>query len=173
MQIRGLERTVLPEYGCKGIPESAEKAYNAGLKRKARIHSQRKKALYGLKCVILGELIEPNQVLALALAYDVDAIVHEDLRSLPPPSDEGALSWELSSWARRDVIENIEYRAASAGLAVERVYPAGTSRSRPRCGSTGHTCKSPDHQQEHWWGGQFRCNNARCGFEGNREYIGR
>jgi putative transposase len=113
-----------------------------------------------------------NQVLALALAYDVDAIVHEDLRSLSPPSDEGTLSWELSSWARRDIIENIEYRAESAGVAVERVYPDGTSRSCPRCGSTGHTCKSPDHHEELWWGGHFRCDNARCGFEGDRDYIG-
>ncbi len=113
-----------------------------------------------------------NQVLALALAYDVDVIVHEDLRSLSPPSDEGTLSWELSSWARRDIIEKIEYRADCAGLTVERVYPQGTSRSCPRCGSTGHTCKSPDHQQEHWWGGHFRCDNARCGFEGDRDYIG-
>ena len=113
-----------------------------------------------------------NQVVALALAYDVDAIVHEDLRSLSPPSDEGTLSWELSSWARRDIIEKIEYRADCAGLAVERVYPQGTSRSCPRCGSTGHTCKSPDHQQEHWWGGHFRCDNTRCGFEGDRDYTG-
>jgi IS605 OrfB family transposase len=113
-----------------------------------------------------------NQVLALALLYDVDAIVHEDLRSLSPPSDEGALSWELSSWARRDIIENIEYRADCAGIAVERVYPEGTSRSCPRCGSTGHTCKSPDHDEALWWGGHFRCDNARCGFEGDRDYIG-
>ena len=113
-----------------------------------------------------------NQVLALALLYDVDAIVHEDLRSLSPPSDEGALSWELSSWARRDIIEKIEYRAESAGIAVERVYPKGTSRSCPRCGSAGHTCKSPDHHHEQWWGGHFRCDNARCGFEGDRDYIG-
>jgi putative transposase len=113
-----------------------------------------------------------NQVLALALLYDVDAIVHEDLRSLSAPSDEGTLSWELSSWARRDIIENIEYRAASAGVAVERVYPEGTSRSCPRCGATGHTCKSPDHHEELWWGGHFRCDNARCGFEGDRDYIG-
>ena len=113
-----------------------------------------------------------NQVLALALLYDVDGIVHEDLRSLSPPSDEGTLSWELSSWARRDIIGNIEYRADCAGVAVERVYPQGTSRSCSRCGSTGHTCKSPDHQQEHWWGGHFRCDNIRCGFEGDRDYIG-
>lgn len=93
-----------------------------------------------------------NQVLALALIYDVDAIVHEDLRSLSPPSDEGALSWELSSWARRDIIEHIDYRAECAGVAVERVYPQGTSRSCPRCGATGHTCKSPDHHEEVWWG---------------------
>jgi IS605 OrfB family transposase len=113
-----------------------------------------------------------NQVIALALLYDVDAIVHEDLRSFSPPSAEGALSWELSSWARRDIIENIEYRADCAGIAVERVYPEGTSRSCPRCGSTGHTCKSPDHHEELWWGGHFRCDNARCGFEGDRDYIG-
>ena len=113
-----------------------------------------------------------NQVLALALAYDVDAIVHEDLRSLSPPRNESTLSWELSSWARRDIIENIEYLADCAGPAVERVFPQGTSRSCPRCGSTGHTCKSPDHHHEHWWGGHFRCDNARCGFEGDRDYIG-
>jgi hypothetical protein len=23
-----------------------------------------------------------------------------------------------------------------------------------------------------WWGGHFRCDNARCGFEGDRDYIG-
>lgn len=113
-----------------------------------------------------------NQVLALALLYDVDAIVHEDLRSLSLPSDEGTLSWELSSWARRAIIENIEYRAERAGVAVERVYPEGTSRSCPRCGATGHTCKSPDHHEELWWGGHFRCDNSRCGFEGDRDYIG-
>ncbi|WP_255568354.1 transposase [Salinarchaeum sp. IM2453] len=50
--------------------------------------------------------------------------------------------------------------------------PQGTSRSCPRCGSTGHTCKSPDHQQEHWCGGHFRCDNARCGFESDRDYTG-
>ena len=113
-----------------------------------------------------------NQVLALALLYDVDGIVHEDLRSLSPPRGEGALSWELSSWARRDIIENIEYRAEYVGLDVERVYPEGTSRSCPRCGATGHTCKSPDHHEEVWWGGHFRCDNARCGFEGDRDYVG-
>jgi IS605 OrfB family transposase len=113
-----------------------------------------------------------NQVLALALTHNVDAIVHEDLRSLSPPRGEGTLSWELSSWARRDIIENIEYRAECVGLAVERVYPQGTSRSCPRCGATGHTCMSPDHHEEVWWGGHFRCDNARCGFEGDRDYVG-
>lgn len=42
--------------------ESAEKAYNAGLKRKARIHSQAKKPLYSLKRVILGEFIQNDCV---------------------------------------------------------------------------------------------------------------
>jgi putative transposase len=113
-----------------------------------------------------------NQVLALALVYDVDAIVHEDLRSLSPPRGEGQLSWELSSWARREIISKIEYRAEIAGLHVERVRPGNTSRSCPRCGSTGHTTKSPDHVHEVWWGGHFRCDNARCGFQADRDYVG-
>ncbi|WP_244629411.1 transposase [Halorubrum sp. PV6] len=113
-----------------------------------------------------------NQVLALALVYDVDAIVHEDLRSLSPPRGEGQLSWELSSWARREIISKIEYRADIAGLHVEKVHPGNTSRSCPRCGSTGHTTKSPDHAFEVWWGGHFRCDNTRCGFQADRDYVG-
>jgi putative transposase len=113
-----------------------------------------------------------NQVLALALVYDVDAIVHEDLRSLSPPRGEGQLSWELSSWARREIISKIEYRADIAGLHVKRVRPGNTSRSCPRCGSTGHTTKSPDHFHEVWWGGHFRCDNTRCGFQADRDYVG-
>ena len=112
-----------------------------------------------------------NQVAALALVYDVDAVVHEDLRSLSPPRGEGELSWKLSSWARHEIVEKIEYRCEYVGVEVERVYPHGTSRSCPRCGSTGHTCKSPDHSEEVWWGGHFRCDNARCKFEGDRDYV--
>ena len=52
------------------------------------------------------------------------------------------------------------------------MYLQGTSRSCLRCGSTGHTCKSPDHPEEVWWGGHFRCDNVRCKFEGDRDYIG-
>ena len=113
-----------------------------------------------------------NQILALALVYDVDTIVHEDLRSLSPPRGEGQLSWELSSWARREIIENIEYRADIAGIHVERVYAGNTSRSCPRCGSTGHTTKSPDHSFEVWHGGHFRCDNSRCGYQADRDYVG-
>jgi len=81
------------------------------------------------------------------------------------------LSWELSSWARREIIEKIEYRADYVGIAVERVFPKGTSRVCPRCGGAGHTCKSPDHHEEVWWGGHFRCDNARCEFQGDRDYV--
>jgi IS605 OrfB family transposase len=113
-----------------------------------------------------------NQVLALALLYEVDAIVHEDLRSLSPPRGEGQLSWELSSWARREIISKIQYRADLAGLHVRKVRAGNTSRSCPRCGSTGHTTRSPDHYREMWWGGHFRCDNTRCGFQGDRDYVG-
>jgi len=73
---------------------------------------------------------------------------------------------------RREIISKIEYRADIAGLHVERVRPGNTSRSCPRCGATGHTTKSPDHAFEVWWGGHFRCDNARCGFQADRDYVG-
>jgi putative transposase len=113
-----------------------------------------------------------NQVLALALVYAVDVIVHEDLRSLSPPRGEGQLSWELSSWARRDIISKIEYRANIAGIHIENMFPQSTSRSCPRCGSTGHTTTSPDHDNEVWWGGHFKCDNARCSYQADRDYVG-
>ncbi|WP_256567134.1 transposase [Natrinema gelatinilyticum] len=78
----------------------------------------------------------------------------------------------MSSWARRAIIENIEYRADIAGVHVERVYAGNTSRSCPRCGSTGHTTKSPDHYHEAWHGGQLRCDNSRCAYQADRDYVG-
>lgn len=113
-----------------------------------------------------------NQVLAIALLYEVDAIVHENLRSLSQPQGMGRLSWELSAWARREIITKITYRADLAGIHVERVNPWQTSRSCPRCGSTGHTTLSPEHSLEEWCGGHFRCDNHRCGYQGDRDYVG-
>lgn len=98
--------------------------------------------------------------------------LHENLRSLSPPHGEGQLSWKLSSWARREIIEKIGYRVDIAGLHVERVRSVNTSWSCPRCGSTGHTTKSPDHIHGVWWGGNFRCDNARCEFQADRDYVG-
>ncbi|MFH5802305.1 transposase [Haladaptatus sp. CMAA 1911] len=69
-----------------------------------------------------------NQVLALALVYDVDTIVHEDLRSLSPPRGEGQLSWELSSWARREI--NV------LGVA-RRVTPRSRPTTSMRYGTVG------------------------------------
>lgn len=113
-----------------------------------------------------------NQLLALALVYDVDAIIHEDLRSYTPPSGEGELSWALSSWARSEIIRKVEYRAALAGIDVERVWPADSSKACPRCGSQGKTTKSPDHAQYDPHGAFFTCENARCDCQGDRDYIG-
>lgn len=47
---------------AKQYAESAEDAYNGGLKASARLYSLRKKALYSLKRAILGELVEEGCV---------------------------------------------------------------------------------------------------------------
>lgn len=36
----------------------------------------------------------------------------------------------------------------------------------------GHTTKSPAHARDVWHGGHFRCDNARCGFQADRDYVG-
>jgi len=47
---------------AKKYAESADKSYNNEMKRRARIHSQRKKALYSLKRSILGKFVQSGCV---------------------------------------------------------------------------------------------------------------
>lgn len=111
-----------------------------------------------------------NQLLSLAIYYEVDAVVFENLGGLEAPRGHKTTSWIISSWARGMLKDKVEYRGKIAGIGVEFVPAWGTSRTCPRCGERGETVKAPDIQEKDRSGGHFKCKE--CGYQADRDYVG-
>ena len=109
-------------------------------------------------------------IVRLALVFDADIIVFEDLRSYKPPSDRGELSWVLSTAFMRLIIELTRYKALRHGIRTALVDPRNTSHFCPRCGGHGFAIRSPRDLTPHNSGGFFFCPS--CGFMGDRDYVG-
>ncbi len=67
----------------------------------------------------------------------------------------------MSSWAFRQLVDFVKYKAEKAGVKVILVDPRRTSRTCPRC---GHATRSNRPTQ-----GDFRC--VVCGYQGNADHI--
>lgn len=67
----------------------------------------------------------------------------------------------VSSWAFRQLVDFIEYKAAKAGVRVVYVDPRKTSRTCPKC---GHATRANRPEQSH-----FRC--VACGYQGNADVV--
>lgn len=111
-----------------------------------------------------------NELVWLAVDHGCSEIVFESLGDLEGGSGAGVTSWSISSWARGDLLDKVEYRAELVGLGVGRVNPWGTSRHCPRCGERGETVRAPDDHEAVRHGGHFHCPD--CGYEGDRDYVG-
>jgi IS605 OrfB family transposase len=94
-----------------------------------------------------SRLHELSRRLVEAAARSRSAIALEDLGKLPRPRRRGrkagesrprgsspALRRRLSSWPRRELHRQIEYKAAERGVPVYWVNPFRTSTTCPRCG---------------------------------------
>jgi hypothetical protein len=103
------------------------------------------------------------------LTHDCHAIVFESLGVLENPSS-GRTAWSISSWARGDLLDLIEYKTALVGLAFDTVNPWGTSRHCPRCGKRGETVKAPNDLSELRHGGHFHC--PHCEYGCDRDVVG-
>lgn len=110
-----------------------------------------------------------NELVWLAIEHGCSKIVFESLAGLEGTSG-GVTAWSISSWARGDLLEKVEYRAKLLGVSVETVNPWGTSRYCPRCGSRGETVRAPNDHEELRHGGHFHCPD--CGYEADRDYVG-
>jgi putative transposase len=111
-----------------------------------------------------------NHLVWLAAEYGCETIVFESLGQIDSPDTSGAVAWSLSSWARGDLLEFVEYKGEMVGIGFETVNPWGTSRHCPRCGEKGRTVKAPDDHTEQRHGGHFHCPG--CGYECDRDVVG-
>ena len=111
-----------------------------------------------------------NQLVWLAVEHGCETIVFESLGQLDAGDTSGAVAWSISSWARGDLLDHVEYKAGLLGIEFTTVNPWGTSRFCPRCGERGETVKAPNDHEECRHGGQFHC--PTCGYECDRDVVG-
>ncbi|MFB6156306.1 MAG: zinc ribbon domain-containing protein, partial [Haloferacaceae archaeon] len=111
-----------------------------------------------------------NQLVWLAMESGCETIAFESVGQLDTGDAGGAVAWAISSWARGELLDHVEYKAEMIGVDFETVNPWGTSRYCPRCGEKGRTVKAPDDHTECRHGGQFHC--PECGYECDRDVVG-
>jgi putative transposase len=97
-----------------------------------------------------------NEIVTEARRYDCDLIVFESLDGI---RDETAAAWG-HLWAFRILVEQVGYKAESAGIGVRRVEPAYTSQ---RCAACGFTASENRRSRS-----EFECQ--RCSTAANADY---
>ena len=111
-----------------------------------------------------------NELVWLAADAGCETIVFESLSQFDSGETSGTVAWSISSWARGELLDFVEYRAELLGIEIETVNPWGTSRYCPRCGGRGRTVNAPDDHTECRHGGHFHC--PECGYECDRDVVG-
>jgi IS605 OrfB family transposase len=111
-----------------------------------------------------------NQLVWIAVEHGCETIVFESLGQIESPDVSGSVAWSISSWARGELLDYVEYKTELVDIDFEMVNPWGTSRYCPRCGEKGRTVKAPDDDTECRHGGHFHC--PTCGYECDRDVVG-
>ena len=111
-----------------------------------------------------------NQLVWLAAKNGCETIVFESLGQLDAGDTTGTVAWSISSWARGELLDYVEYKAGLLGIDLTTVNPWGTSRYCPRCVERGRTVNAPNDHTECRHGGHFYC--PKCGYECDRDVVG-
>ena len=111
-----------------------------------------------------------NQLVWIAIENKCETIVFESLGQLDSGDTNGNVAWSVSSWARGELLELVQYKAELVGIDIATVNPWGTSRYCPRCDEKGETVVAPDNHEEKRSGGHFHC--PHCGYECDRDVVG-
>ena len=111
-----------------------------------------------------------NQLVWLAAENGCETVVFESLGQLDSGDTTGSVAWSISSWARGELLDHVEYKAGLLGIEFTTVNPWGTSRHCPRCGKRGETVNAPNDHTECQHGGHFYC--PACGYECDRDVVG-
>lgn len=103
-----------------------------------------------------------QQIVDMALEYDHPVIVFERLDGIRYRT-RGSKRFNrmMSSWAFRQLINFVKYKAEREGIPIIFVDPRGTSKTCPKC---GHSSRSNRPEQS-----QFRC--VRCGYRANADAV--
>ncbi len=103
-----------------------------------------------------------TSIVEIALRYESPVIVLESLDGIRNRLKASKrFNRMMSSWAFRQLIDFIEYKAARYGIPVVFVDPRGTSRTCPQC---GHSSRSNRPTQS-----SFRC--VACGYRDNADAV--
>jgi IS605 OrfB family transposase len=111
-----------------------------------------------------------NQIVWLAIENKCETIVFESLGQLDSGNTNSTVAWSISSWARGELLDLVEYKAELVGINVETINPWGTSRYCPRCSEKGETVVAPDNHEPKRSGGHFYC--PHCEYECDRDVVG-
>ena len=111
-----------------------------------------------------------NELVWLAAENGCETIVFESLGQIESPDTGGAVAWSISSWARGELLDHVEYKAGLLGMEFTTVNPWGTSRFCPRCGERGQTVNAPNDHDGCRHGGHFHC--PHCSYECDRDVVG-
>ena len=111
-----------------------------------------------------------NELVWVAVLHRCEEIVFESLGQIGTGDTDGTVAWSISTWARGELLNLVEYKADLFGIDFETVNPWGTSRYCPRCGERGETVKAPNDHTECRNGGHFHCPD--CGYECDRDVVG-
>lgn len=103
-----------------------------------------------------------RQLLNLALQYPNPVLAFEQLDGIRDRvRGSKRFNRMVSSWAFRQLVDFVQYKAEKAGVRVVFVDPRKTSRTCPRC---GHATRANRPEQSH-----FRC--VACGYQGNADVV--
>jgi putative transposase len=103
-----------------------------------------------------------RQIVDLAASYPHPVIVLERLEGIRYRAKGGKrFNRMMSSWAFRELVDMIRYKAERAGIPVVLADPRNTSKACPVC---GHAKRANRPEQ-----GRFAC--VRCGYQGNADYV--
>ena len=111
-----------------------------------------------------------NQLVWIAAEHGCETIVFESLGQIESPDASGSVAWSISSWARGELLDYVEYKAGLLGIEFTTENPWGTSRFCPRCGERGRTVNAPNDHEDCRHGGHFHC--PTCGYECDRDVVG-
>ncbi|TFU16049.1 transposase [Thermus tengchongensis] len=103
-----------------------------------------------------------RQLVDLALRYPNPVLAFERLDGIRDRV-RGSKKFNrmVSSWAFRQLVDFVQYKAERAGVRVVFVDPRKTSRTCPKC---GHATRANRPEQSH-----FRC--VACGYQGNADVV--